>query len=141
MRLHPFLNGPGREAEAVLFGREHLDELSAPRDERGQRLRLFIWDQPDGWTDGFGEPGEDLGIEPIRLRKLSRDKAGGVRSCNHTFPEADRVRSCNHTFYDARRITPSPSTSFSLVARLTHSAWRSRVFTALPTNLAIGLQM
>ncbi len=72
MRLHPLLDRPGRQSKSVFFGCEHLDLLPTARDERGQRLRLFIGDRADGWTDGFGEPGEDLGIEPIRLRQLSR---------------------------------------------------------------------
>lgn len=53
--LHPFLDGPGCEAQAILFGCQHLDQLPTPRHECCERLRLLIGDRAHWGANRFGK--------------------------------------------------------------------------------------
>lgn len=79
MGLHAFLDGPSREARSIPFRSQHLDHLSPTRNQRRHGLRLLIRDRSHRWANCFGEVGEDLGIQQIRLGQLP----GGPCSIPH----------------------------------------------------------
>jgi hypothetical protein len=107
VHLQPFLDGPGRQTQAILLCRPHLDQLASAGDQRRQRLRLFIGHRADRRLSRFGKVREDLRVEPIGLGELP-GRSGKLtdlpRSDDHNRQSGGDKRSRQRHFETARRF-------------------------------------
>ena len=67
VRRNVGLDRGGRLPTPILFGREHLHQLTPAGDQCAQRLRRLIGQRPQGRAHPLGKQGQDLGVEPIGL--------------------------------------------------------------------------
>src|SRR3954466_11358857 len=73
MCLDSLLNGlAGHRTETVLLGSEHFYNLAPAGEDKGELSGLLVGDGLGGRPDGFGEMGENLGVNPVGLGKPSR---------------------------------------------------------------------
>ncbi len=63
--------------ETVLFGGQHLNQLSAAGYQGAQCLGGSIWQWPHHRTDRIGEVGEHLGVDRVGFGQLP-DRLGEV---------------------------------------------------------------
>jgi len=56
---------------AIAFHADHLNQLPAPTDQFGQRLRFKRCHRPRFGTNAFGEQGDRLRIERVGLGQAS----------------------------------------------------------------------
>jgi hypothetical protein len=157
MGLHSLLDGPGREAQPILFRREHVHQLPTACDERGERLRLLIGHRPDRWANCFVKVGKNLGIQPIGLDQLpggpgkvphiawidddNRHSGSGYRVCEWDFKTARRllliflsdsggevtVQACSRLVYPMEEKETVTVLVRSLSTVCIRSTWKSEV--------------
>src|SRR6266702_424443 len=65
-------DGAAREAQPILLGDQHLDELAPPRDQGFQALAGLIRQRPGLGADALGKQGQHRRIDGVGLRQLAR---------------------------------------------------------------------
>jgi len=68
----PAVQGPRREAEAVLLGDQHLQQLPPAGEQRIEQLRRVRGQGAGRGAHPLGEQREDRRIESVGLRELPR---------------------------------------------------------------------
>lgn len=64
-------DGGDRQGEAVLLGREHLEELPAASRQADQSLRRGVWQGPGLRAHALGEERQDTGVDSVGLGELA----------------------------------------------------------------------
>src|SRR5438132_3755129 len=67
----------GCSRQAILFGYDHVDELSSARNKSRELKSLGFWNRPGLWVEGLREVREDSGIDVVGLSQ-SADGLGEI---------------------------------------------------------------
>ena len=96
------LTRPRASEQPVPFRGQHLDELPAAGDQRGQLLLRGIRERPRLGTDVGGKPRQDVGIQGVGLREAP-DRFGKVADLAR-IDDGDRQAGQRHRRRDIRLI-------------------------------------
>ncbi len=96
------------EAQAVAFGRQHFDHLSASGDHCLQGTSIFVWERTYFHSDRLGEGGEDGGVKGIGFGQLAgaAGKVSHLARIYHRHWKVSAGQDCGHQSFRNHQWPP-----------------------------------